>query len=72
MANESLIEQRLLTVEDAVAELRRRLDGIPSLSDWLDRVTGSISDEAAFLEVLEFGRAIRSADRPSDRTEDVS
>ncbi len=33
------------------------------VADWLDEVTGSVSDEAAFREVLDIGRAFRLADR---------
>ena len=31
-----------------------------------EKISGSISDETAFLEALEFGRAFRYADRPAD------
>ncbi|HBE47848.1 MAG TPA: transferase hexapeptide repeat containing protein, partial [Cyanobacteria bacterium UBA11369] len=33
--------------------------------NWLDKLIGSISDESAFLEALEYGRAFRQADKPS-------
>jgi len=38
----------------------------PVSTSWLEQVAGSISDEAAFEEALEYGRAYRQADRPSD------
>ena len=66
MSDLTVFERRMEAVEHAVADLRRQLDGGPAPADWLDRVTGSISDEAAFLEALEFGRAHRAADRPAD------
>jgi len=34
--------------------------------DWLDRVIGSMKDEPAFDKVLDYGRAIRQADRPAE------
>lgn len=66
MLDEALLEQRLAALERAVADLQRRLTGVPAPGNWLDKVTGSISDEEAFLEALEFGRAFRQADRPPD------
>jgi hypothetical protein len=32
----------------------------------LERVIGSFKDEPAFEEVLEYGRALRQADRPAE------
>jgi hypothetical protein len=66
MFDEAILEQRLAILERAVADIQRRLAGVPVTSNWLEKVTGSISDEAAFREALEFGRAFRSADRPPD------
>jgi hypothetical protein len=64
MLDEAILEQRLAALERAVANLDQRLAGTAASSNWLEKVTGSISDEAAFLEALEFGRAFRNADRP--------
>ena len=66
------LEQRLTAVERDVAELRSRLTlGTPP-ADWLEKVTGSVTDEAAFRELLELGRAIRSADYPHENGDDGS
>jgi hypothetical protein len=66
MVSEATLELRLAALERAVAEIQQRLAGAPASPDWLDTVTGSISDEAAFEEALEYGRAFRGADRPAD------
>jgi hypothetical protein len=66
MLDEATLEQRLEALERAVADLQRRLIGTPPPATWLEKVAGSISDESAFLEALEFGRAFREADRPPD------
>jgi len=66
MLDEKDLEQRVATLEHLVAELNRRIDGAPVPRNWLEKVTGSISDEEAFVEALEFGRALRNADRPPD------
>lgn len=58
------IEQRLTAVEHALSELQGRLAALPPAGNWLEQITGSFKDEPAFEEVLELGRAIRSADRP--------
>jgi hypothetical protein len=66
MPTDVAIERRLAAVERAVAEIQHRLETQPSSSDWLQQMTGSFKDEPAFAEVLEFGRAIRAADRPPE------
>ena len=68
-SGETVIELRLAAVEHAVEDLRRRVDETSGLSGWIEKIVGSITDEAAFLEALELGRAFRAADRPSDDDE---
>ena len=60
------IEQRLATLEQEVANLKQKSAAEPASPNWLDKLTGSISDEAAFLEALEYGRQFRDADKPVD------
>jgi hypothetical protein len=60
------LEQRLAAVELAVRELQHRLDHATPAPNWLEQVTGSFKDEPAFAEVLEYGRALRQADRPPE------
>ncbi len=69
MSSETALERRVAAVEEAVAELRARLASRPGQANWLEKVAGSISDQAAFEEALEYGRAFRQADRPSDDVE---
>lgn len=66
MTKEALLEQRLTAVEQAVRDLQRLVAARVPAQDWLERVTGSMKDEPAFAEVLEYGRAIRQADRPPE------
>jgi hypothetical protein len=66
MLDEAVLEHRLVTLEQAVTELQHKISSQPSSENWLETLTGSISDEAAFLEALEYGRAYREADQPAD------
>jgi hypothetical protein len=66
MIDEMVLERRLAMLESTVADLQRRLDEAPPSNNWLEKVIGSISDEKAFLEALEFGRALRKADTCPD------
>ena len=69
MSMEPSIEQRLAAVETAVAELQRCFDSAPkAANNWVERFTGSFKDEPAFAEVVEYGRAIRIADRPQENS----
>ena len=70
MSSEASLEERLAAVEHAVADLQRQLSHEPTPAHWLDKVIGSISDESAFREALEFGRAFRTVDRPPDEADD--
>ncbi len=66
MLNETILEKRLVTLEQTVSELQHKLESKPTTENWLDKLIGSISDEAAFLEALESGRISRQADKPID------
>jgi hypothetical protein len=65
MLDEATLEQRLTTLEQAVFNLQHKFDSEPSSDNWLEKLIGSISDDAAFLEALEYGRAFRQSDKPS-------
>lgn len=66
MSNDLTLERRVEAIEEAVADLRRRLSARPVAGHWLEAIAGSISDEAAFAEALEYGRSFRQSDRPVD------
>jgi hypothetical protein len=66
MLDEAILEQRLAALERAVANLQRQFANIHASGNWLEKIASSISDDAAFQEALEFGRAWRLADRPAD------
>jgi len=68
MPNEQTVEQRLTALEQAVAELQRQQAVGSQAPNWLEKVIGSVTDDRAFAEVLEYGRAFRAADRPPDET----
>jgi hypothetical protein len=66
MSTEPTVEQRLTALERAVADLQRQLAAQSPGGNWLERVIGSLKDEPAFDEVLEYGRAFRAADLPPE------
>jgi hypothetical protein len=68
MSNASTIESRVEALERELAEVKRRLNGGQQSGSWLERVSGSQSQNAEFDEVLKLGREARSAERPSDGT----
>lgn len=72
MLDETTLEQRLITLERAVSELQQKVEEKPNADNWLQKLIGSISDESAFLEALEYGRAFRQADRPVDESDKPS
>ena len=72
MSETAILEQRLEVAEGVVADLQRRLGDARRNGNWLEKIAGSISDDAAFLEALEFGRAIQQVDRPADDSSEQS
>ncbi|MGH8000724.1 MAG: transferase hexapeptide repeat containing protein [Brasilonema sp.] len=62
MLDETTLEQRLVSLEHTVAELKRQMSIAPTIDNWLEKVTGSISDEPTFLEILEYGKSLRYAE----------
>jgi hypothetical protein len=68
MLNETILEKRLVTLEQTVSDLQHKLESKPTSENWLDKLIGSISDEAAFLEALEYGRIYRQSDKPIDES----
>ena len=68
MLDEATIEHRLASLEQEVAQLKRKSDNISN--NWQGKLIGSISDEPAFLQALEYGRSFRQADKPVDDSDD--
>jgi len=68
MLNEAILERRLNTLEIEVADLKHKSNTEPARGNWLDNLIGSISDESAFLEALEYGRSFRQSDKPVDES----
>jgi hypothetical protein len=69
MLDETTLERRLVILEQEVSDLKQKLDSSPTPANWLQKLTGSISDEAAFLEVLDYGRTFRQADKAIENGE---
>jgi hypothetical protein len=72
MLNETILEKRLMTLEQTVSNLQHKLESKPTSEHWLDKLIGSISDEAAFLEALDYGRLFRQSDKPIDEDNEQS
>jgi hypothetical protein len=66
MLNEAILERRLAIIEQEVSELKRKATS----SNWIDNLIGSISDESAFLEALEYGHSFRKADTSVDESDE--
>ncbi len=64
MLNEITLERRLSNLEQTVSDLQQKVNRKPVAENWLQKLTGSISDEAVFLEALEYGENFRQSDRP--------
>ena len=72
MLNGTTIEQRLATLEEEVANLKQKDTNKSTSTNWMDKLIGSISDESAFLEALDYGRSFRQADKPLDESDEAA
>jgi hypothetical protein len=63
MLDEITLEKRLVTLDQAIKELQDKLESSATSPNWLEKLTGSISDEEAFLQALEYGRAFQLTNR---------
>ena len=70
MTTTTTVDERLSALEQTMATIQRQLATPAPADNWLDKFTGSISDEAAFREALEHGRAFRNADRLGDNRDE--
>lgn len=52
MLDEINLERRLVTLEQAVSDLQQKIESKPRSENWLQKLIGSISDEAAFISTL--------------------
>ncbi|MGB8698712.1 MAG: hypothetical protein WCD18_04785 [Thermosynechococcaceae cyanobacterium] len=72
MLTEVTLEQRLITLEQAVSDLQVRVAKNPNSENWLENLIGSISDDEAFAEALEHGRIFRQSDCSIDLNHEQS
>ena len=70
MLNETNLEKRLIDIEQAIADIQTKINEQPLSNNWLEKITGSISDESAFLEVLEYGKKWRKSEKLTDEIDE--
>jgi len=65
-------DQRLTSLEAALAQVQRRLGLAPSSANWVEQVAGSLADitEEDYLQFLECCRAVRNGDSISAAEEE--
>ncbi len=65
--NHPTLEERVSSLEAQLLQLNSLLKtDRPVAVNWLDRLTGSISNDELFLEALAQGRSIRTEDQAVD------
>jgi len=64
-------DQRLVSIEAALAQVQRRLGLAPSSANWVEQVAGSLADtpEEDYQQFLECCRAVRNEGSPSAAAE---
>jgi hypothetical protein len=70
MVKKITLEQRLTTLEKAVYQIQYRLKNKSNSDNWLQQLSGSISDDELFLEALECGRSFRQSDQSIDKNKE--
>ena len=67
----AVLEEKVTDLKQEIVELKQKNIDQPTVTNWMDKLVGSISDEAAFLEALEYGRSVRQADQPSNDVDEA-
>jgi hypothetical protein len=70
MSRDDEFERRLVAVEQAVAELQRRLADSRDPRAGLQKLIGSMAHAEGFEEFVKYGREFRHSDRPPDEDGD--
>lgn len=68
MREQVSLDQRVATLEDEVAALKKRVDEAVSIKgkSWIDKISGSMKDFPEFDEVARLGAEIRRADTANE------
>ncbi len=65
MPDQSSLEERLATLEQEVAYIKRQLSAVGTNGNWVDEVSGSMKPFPEFDDVVRLGREFReSTDDP--------
>lgn len=61
------VEERLTALEREVAQLSLKVEQLANpKGNWIERISGTMTDDPAFAEAMRLGAEIRRADRPPD------
>jgi hypothetical protein len=71
MSMDKTVLERVAALEAAVAQIQRELLVLNAPPNWLDRVTGSMKDQPAFLGAMLYGHEFRQSDRPRDEGDEA-
>lgn len=72
MSNEAALEKCIEKLEQIVTGLQHKLDPKSDSKSPMNRLIGSVSDESAFLEALEYGRAYRQSGEIIEKKDELS
>ena len=56
-------EKRLAELEQEVATLRRKLEGISQSEPWWERIAGTFQDDPAYEKAMKLGRRYRRSQK---------
>ena len=66
MSEPTTLEDRVKTLENEVADLKRHAGRKETVGQWLDRISGRLAKYPEFKDVVRLGREMREAERPDD------
>jgi hypothetical protein len=58
------MEERLVAMEEAIADLKKQVALNRTSGNWLEQITGSFEDDPVFEEILRYGREYRESHYP--------
>jgi hypothetical protein len=61
-------EERILELEQQIAQLRTKIDALEVTAPWWERIAGTVEQDPGYKKAMQLGREYREAQRPGSKS----
>lgn len=65
MPQPTTLDDRVKSLENDIAAIKKRLGIPPAEENWIEKITGTFEGDTEFAEIVKLGAELRRADRPT-------